>query len=125
MLSARRFLVLAAVALLLPAATSFEHFDLDRSFPEADTQVQADSVAAIDLWFTQVPQDEATRVRLIDGADELVPTGALVQSEEDQKAFSLPLEGSLAPGDYKVTWRSMAADGHAVSGDFTFQIGSN
>lgn len=113
-------LLLAAVPSNATPVADGLHFELDRSSPEADSTVP--SPGAIVLWFTQVPQDDATSVRLIDAAGEPVETGELVQDPEDRSVFVLPVGTPLAPGSYTVTWRSMAADGHVVRGDFGFTV---
>ena len=96
------------------------HFELDKSSPAADATVTSPS--SIDLWFTQVPQEESTSVRLVDAAGELVPTAGVVQDPEDGKHQSVAVNHTLPAGTYTVAWRSMASDGHVVRDDFAFQV---
>ncbi len=109
-------LLLVAVAAAVPGPLL--HFDLDHSLPEDGASVQ--EIAAVQLWFTGVPQDSATTVRLIDTAGELVETGALVRNVENKMAFSLPVTPTLPAGAYTVSWRSIGAGGHVVRGEFGF-----
>lgn len=113
---------LALLALLRPdAAESLDrlHLQLDRSSPEADAAVE--SPPEIRLWFSQVPQAEATSMRLILN-DQAVETEALEPDPDDAAVFAASIPGPLEPGSYTVAWRTMAADGHVVRGDFRFIV---
>jgi copper transport protein len=101
-------------------APAARHFQLARSLPAADSE--ASGPTAVVLWFTQRPQDDATTVRILDEGGEPVPAGALVHDPVDPTVFLLPVPDGLDEGDYTVTWRSMAADGHVVRGEFTFTV---
>lgn len=96
-----------------------QHFRLDRSAPEADTEVASPS--EIRLWFSQSAQEGATSIRLLDAEGELVATGAIEAFEADA-VHAVPIDGTLPPGAYTVSWRSMASDGHVVRGDFGFTV---
>jgi methionine-rich copper-binding protein CopC len=41
---------------------------------------------------------------------------------EPDAGIVLPIRGALAPGAYTVEWRTMAGDGHPVSGRFGFSV---
>lgn len=113
---------LALLALLQPGpAESLDrlHLQLDRSSPEADATVE--SPPEIRLWFSQVPQAEATSLRLIQG-NEPLETGALEPDPDDPSVFAASIPEPLSPGSYTVAWRTMAADGHVVRGDFRFTV---
>lgn len=114
---------LASVGLFALCGTllaSTYHFQLSKSLPEAGSAVS--SPAAIDLWFSQVPQEKATSIRLIGPDEEAIETGSVVQDREDGKHQSVSIDEALEAGEYTVAWRSMAADGHVVRGDFTFSV---
>ena len=112
--------VLALLPLLAAAGPAPRHLALSKSAPAADAVVEAPD--AIRLWFTQVPQEGATSVRLLDGAGEPVALGEPVADASDGRAFTAPVPGALAPGTYTVAWRTMAADGHVIRGDFAFTV---
>jgi methionine-rich copper-binding protein CopC len=124
----RVFAVLAAATALAmvappPASTADDlaaHLQLDRSAPEADTTVE--SPAEIRLWFSHVPQASATSMRLIRNGAPVEGVGALQPDEGDESVFAAPVEGPLEDGAYTVSWRTMAADGHVVRGDFSFTV---
>ena len=118
--SAHRLLPLAAVAILVGFTAQPFHFALDKSLPEADSA--GPSPEMVQLWFTQVPQDETTTIRVIDGNGDAVETGEVVQDGDDGKLQSIAIGQPLAPGSYTVAWRAMAADGHVVRDDFAFSV---
>lgn len=110
--------ILPLMLLVAAPVAAMLHFDLDRSLPEEGSSVHA--LSAVQLWFTAVPQDSATTVRLINSAGNLVETDPLTQDAENKMAFSLPVAPSLPAGAYTVSWRSIGADGHVVRGEFGF-----
>lgn len=114
--------VLSASVLSVPVASSAPpvHFDLARSAPAADSTVH--HVTEIRLWFTAVPQPNATSIRVVRAGGEAVPAGDVVQDPEDGRVAYVTLEEPLGPGAYTVAWRSMAADGHVVRGEFPFSV---
>jgi methionine-rich copper-binding protein CopC len=122
------FAVLAAAAALAmvsnpPAASADDlavHLQLDRSAPAADTTVASPS--EIRLWFSQVPQASATSLRLIRNGAPVDGVGELQPDAGDASVFAAPVERALQEGAYTVSWRTMAADGHVVRGDFSFTV---
>lgn len=113
--------LVAVVVSSSPApATPGVHLQLDRSHPAADTTLAAPG--EIRLWFSQVPQASATTVRLIRDGEPVSALGELAQDAGDGKVFAAPIRGTLPAGPYLVSWRTMAADGHVVRGDFTFTV---
>lgn len=115
--------VLLACAASMPAGPVQEdglHFGLRKSEPLADASVASPS--AVHLWFTEVPQENSARARVIDSNRELVPAGDIEQNDEDPTLFSVALEDTLAPGAYTVAWRGIGDDGHVVEGDFAFTV---
>lgn len=96
------------------------HFTLSQSAPEAGATLA--SPAEVRLWFTQVPQEGTTSIRLVDADGGLVHTGDVVQDPEDGQVFSIALHGTLAGGEYTVAWRAMGEDGHVVRDEFSFSV---
>jgi methionine-rich copper-binding protein CopC len=95
------------------------HFELKTSAPRADSTVAPTST--VQLWFTQVPQAGTTQIRVMKG-EVVVPMSDAAPDPEDPKSYLVTIERPLSPGAYRVMWRSMAADGHVVDGDFGFTI---
>lgn len=120
--------IVPAVALCLAASSSSGppasgpafHLQLDRSSPAADTTLA--SPPEIRLWFSQVPQASATSLRLIQNGEPVEGVGELKADASDGKVFAAPIQGTLQDGSYTVSWRTMAADGHVVRGEFAFTV---
>ncbi len=127
--------ILAAVAFATwPAATfagslgtpeaPVPHFELRSSAPMADSTVS--SASEVRLWFTQAPQDGTTQIRvrregaLLEVSD--VPTSNAQPAPDDPMVYFVSADRPLGSGHYEVRWRSMAADGHVVEGDFLFHV---
>lgn len=120
-----RRLMLAA---LLVAATGFSaerrHLRLARSEPMADSTVT--QVAAVRLWFSQPVELGVTSIRLSGEGDRAVPLAALTKASRDVATPVVAgIPGTLEPGRYVVTWRTMSRDGHAVSGTFAFTLAAS
>lgn len=115
-------LTIALVAALTtrPAVSEdVPHLRLVSSAPAADSTVASPS--EVRLTFSEAPQEGATRLRLLDAAEELVEVGALTAGDEGT-VFRAPVAATLADGAYSIAWRTMAADGHVVSGDVAFRV---
>ena len=109
----------APVPGLVGAVVPALHLELESSSPAADATVASPS--EIVLRFSQVPQDEATTVRLTrDGG--LVEVGEARPDDDDGSVIRVAVPDELGPGGYEVRWRTMAADGHVVRGDFRFSV---
>lgn len=113
--------ILAAAMLLIAAAPhAAMHLKLDRSEPAKDASVAA-SPAAIQLWYSQEPQVRLTTVKLTGpaGTMDLKPVSVV---DGDGRHLSAPVARPLAAGAYTVAWRTLAKDGHVVSGEFGFRV---
>lgn len=110
-------------AALLPAAASAArlHLALRRAEPAANAQV-AGPVRELRLWFTQRAELRVTTVKVTDAKGAEVATGALARGDAADAPIVAPLKAPLAPGAYTVRWRTMARDGHVVSGGYAFTV---
>lgn len=120
-------LALLAGTLALPEASRATpapalHFELKTSAPMADSTVAP--TGEVRLWFTQKPQDGTTQVRVMKG-DVRVPMTDAQADADDPTSYFVSIERPLSPGAYRVMWRSMAADGHVVDGEFGFSIAAS
>ena len=98
------------------------HFELSRSAPEAFATV--DSVAEIRLWFTEVPAERTTAIRVVDQASVQAPAGDVVQDVRNARVVSMALRRPLPPGRYTVMWEARGPDGHLVHDSFPFVVAS-
>jgi methionine-rich copper-binding protein CopC len=102
-------------------AASFRHLTLQRSAPEKDASL-AGPVAEVRLFFSEAPQAGATSVMLADASGAHVHTTVASVEETDAKQVFVRSEVPLPVGAYTVHWRTLAQDGHALSGEFGFRI---
>lgn len=95
------------------------HFQLVKSEPAVDTVV-GQAPDAVKLWFSQEPEIEGARVRVMGPDEVLVTMGDVHQDEADKTLVSAAILGEMQPGTQTVIWRAMGRDGHVVTGEFTF-----
>ncbi|MDX1568604.1 MAG: copper resistance protein CopC [Longimicrobiales bacterium] len=119
------FAVLCGLLVAAPSSPSPVelHLALEKSEPAAEAVVT--EVTEVTLWFTQRPQDETTSIRILNAEGDLVPSSDAAPLPEQPTVFRTVPEASLADGPYEVVWRTMAADGHVISGDFGFAVRSS
>jgi copper transport protein len=114
----RRALVLASlVALAMPAAAS-AHATLERTSPAFGTRDEQ-SPKAVRLSFDQSVDVLPNAIRVY-SAHGAILSGTTVASA-DTRTISAPVR-TLRRGGYTVRWRAVSADGHVVSGVFTFGV---
>lgn len=119
-----RALALVACAALLVlglARPLLAHLELVESTPAAGEEL-ARAPDALRLRFTQPVQLAFSEVRL-SGPGGAVEVGALALAADSGQVLVAPISGTLAPGDYTVRWRVAGADGHPISGEYTFRVG--
>ncbi len=118
----RRGLVLGLAALaLLPAAAS-AHARLDSTSPARGATV-ASEPAQVVFRFDEPVEATFGAVRVFDAGGGRVDDGRLVRPGGDQRQAGTALRRGLRDGTYTATYRVISADGHPVSGGFTFDIG--
>lgn len=101
-------------------ATNAElHFKLVKSDPASDT-ILGEAPEAVRLWFSQEPQMEGAKVRIMGPDEALVTMSDVHQNDADKNLVSADILAELQPGTHTVMWRAMGLDGHIVSGEFTF-----
>ncbi|HEX5617873.1 MAG TPA: copper resistance CopC family protein, partial [Solirubrobacteraceae bacterium] len=113
----KRLLAVALVALALPAAAS-AHATLAKTQPQYGTRVQqAPKVLRLEFDQTVDALPNAVRVysakgRLLSGSTRVTTGG---------RVLVVPVS-RLPRGGYTVRWRAVSADGHVVSGVYTFGV---
>ena len=113
----RRLLVVALAALAFPAAAS-AHATLIKTQPEYGTRVeQSPTVVRLDFDQTVDALPNAIKVYTADGKLLSGPT----HTTTGGRVMVTPVS-RLARGGYTVRWQAISADGHVVSGVFTFGV---
>ena len=103
----------------LYADAVIKHFALSSSTPKAESTVG--ELHAIQLTFTQVPQDDGRLIRLTSPQGQQVQLSA-VQMDAERIMSARIQGGSLVDGIYTVNWRGAGDDGHFVTGEYTFTL---
>lgn len=104
-------------AVLLGAVGSAAgHSELNRSVPAASA-VLKQPPDRIELHFNERVQLTALRLRHVGGKEIALPRRSIRQAASE--TIALP---ALAPGEYRVEWRIISADGHPAGGSIPFRI---
>ncbi len=112
------FLAAAVLVLGSGANAARAHDALTGATPAQDATVDT-SPSQVSLQFSQAPQALGTQV-LVSGPDgEPASEGAV---EVEGTRVIQPLVSDLPAGSYTVHWRVSSADGHPLSGSFTFAV---
>jgi copper transport protein len=120
----RRLAALAALALgaaLAPASPAAAHALLLRTEPAPQTTVKT-APSAVRLFFSEPVEVTFGAIRVFDVDGKRVDPGK-INRVGDGSQVDVPLTG-IKDGTYTVTWRAVSADGHPVSGGFTFYVGN-
>jgi copper transport protein len=113
----RRLLLVTVAALAFPAAAS-AHATLTRTSP-AFAERLARAPASVQLRFDQSVEALPDAIRVYDTEGRLVSRGTLTSPQK--LSVDAPVH-RLPRGGYTVRWRVLSADGHVVSGVFTFGV---
>jgi methionine-rich copper-binding protein CopC len=121
--SFRRALVLTGI-LVLPFLTAARptdafHLHLKRAEPGVNDTV-AVAPKVIQLWFTERPESAVARIELWGPGGAQVAVAKPTLAAGDDAPLTAQITGAMTPGAYKVVWRAMAGDGHAMRGSFGF-----
>ena len=114
----RRVLPLVALAALAFPAAASAHATLEQTVPQYGTRVES-SPKVVQLRFDQSVDALPNAIRVYSARGRLL-SGQTVTSA-DKRTISTPVE-TLKRGGYTVRWRAVSADGHVVSGVFTFGV---
>lgn len=114
---------LAVIALLFlslaPVSPASAHTETNRTTPNSGDTVDA-GIQKVSVTFTDkiLNLAESSEIVISDGSGEPVETACV---EVDDKSLSadafFPAEGI-----YKVVWRTVAEDGHPITGKFSFNV---
>lgn len=116
-------LVAALWALMLAGAgPALAHAGLSGSDP-ADGAVLDSAPKQVTLTFTESVSFLDGSLRVLSPANDRVNPRQAQHADGQANTARVALEGNLAQGTYTVAWRVVSADGHPISGAFTFSIG--
>ncbi|MFD3469010.1 copper resistance protein CopC [Streptomyces sp. NPDC058682] len=116
-------LVASVLALLFGgAAPALAHTALSGSDP-ADGSVLETPPRQVTLTFTESVSFPDAALRVLSPANERVNPRPAQHADGKGNTARVELADKLPEGTYTVAWRVISADGHPISGAFTFSIG--
>jgi copper transport protein len=118
----RRAVLVALLALAAAPAAASAHARLEGTSPQRGATV-AREPAQVVFRFDEPVEAKFGAVRVFDARGGRVDDGKLVRPGGNQRVAGVALRRGLADGTYTATYRVISADGHPVSGGFTFSIG--
>ena len=107
--------IVGLIAIAAPAAT---HFAVVKSTPSSN-QTVTDSPKRIQIWFSQVPVEAVSQIKLA-GADKAEVALGKVVADKESKSIAADVTAALKPGAYVASWRSAGDDGHVQTGELKF-----
>ncbi|HVD11649.1 MAG TPA: copper resistance protein CopC [Gaiellaceae bacterium] len=113
----RRLLVVTLAALAFPAAAS-AHATLLQKTPGFGQRLER-SPTVVRLSFDQSVKALGDAIRVFDAKGRLLSKGSV--SSADKLTVQAPVE-RLPRGGYTIRWRVVSADGHVISGVYTFGV---
>jgi copper transport protein len=114
-------LLTAVVMLLVSAAPASAHSELVSSTPANGTRL-GHAPQQVTLEFTEGINLIPDGLQLLDSRGDKVRTAA---PAAQGNTVTWPMPANLGAGAYVVNWRVISADGHPVSGAFSFGVGAN
>lgn len=108
--------VVFALIIMVLSQSLLAHTKLTSSVPAEGATVRV--LSEVRLEFSTVVK--LTAVKLEDDAGSEMALGPIPGGMA--AAFSIALDESPAPGKYVLTWRSVSADAHIVSGEVHFSV---
>ena len=108
--------VIFCIITVLLMGNALAHTNLSSSIPSDGSTTSAPS--EIVLEFSDAVR--LTSIALKGGSGDSVALGK--RPSGPAKVFRVKIEGSVTPGDYVVSWRSISSDSHVVSGEIRFTV---
>ena len=121
--AARRVALAATLAVLLSllfASPAAAHAELVSTTPANGAQLTRPPTE-VQMTFTESVNLLHDGIRLIDGLGAVVATP---DPTVERSTVIWPMPASLPEGTYIVTFRVVSADGHPISGAFSFGVGT-
>ncbi|MGI5194310.1 copper resistance CopC/CopD family protein [Streptomyces sp. CA-288835] len=113
----------AVLAFLLGGAgTASAHATLTGNEP-ADVSVLKTAPKQVTLTFSEGVSLSGGSLRVLSPKNLRVDRGTVTRAGGKADTARVTLSGKLPEGTYTVSWRVVSADGHPISGAFTFSIG--
>lgn len=121
----QRFLapIAGLTGVLVLASLVWAHTALERSEPARAAHL-AKPPTRIVLQFNEVVDPATSRVALVSPGGDTVQLVARRTADTARRVIEADATGMSVPGEWRVAWRLIGADGHAVTGSFEFHVDS-
>ncbi len=113
--------LISVFAVLFTAAPASAHATLVRTDPSAGA-ILDDAPSLVTLTFSESVGTSLGKITVVDPDGKAVQQGRITQSKGDEAAIKL--KSGLRQGTFLVSYRVISADGHPISGGYTFSIGA-
>jgi methionine-rich copper-binding protein CopC len=111
---------LIVIALLFTATSAWAHAFLDHAEPAVGSTVDT-PVTEIKIWFTERLEPAFSQIQVLDRHGKPVTQNRAKVDSDDPSLLKLSVP-TLAPGQYKVSWKVMSVDTHMTVGTFSFNV---
>ncbi|MBY4592853.1 MULTISPECIES: copper resistance CopC family protein [Rhizobium] len=78
--------------------------------------------ANLELTFSGPVDLARSTAVLLNAQGTALPTGKPFLSGPEGSIFKVPLDPTMAPGDYTVDWRVLSMDGRSAEGQYRFRV---
>lgn len=119
MVSPARTLLFLTTMLATPLVWAHAH--LTHQYPAANAEVTA-APQALTLNFSEGIEPGFSGATLTGPKQESIKTHPAKRNEQDHTQMIVPLDGTLKPGTYSVSWHVVSVDGHKTKGQYTFSV---
>ena len=119
LLMEKDFIRVLSILISLFALTALNvkaHTELSSSVPAANA---VDTVAPETITLSFSTEVRLTGLSMEDANGTAIEIGSIPAATQQEFVIPAP---ELQPGAYRVTWRAVGADTHAVSGEFRFEV---
>lgn len=77
---------------------------------------------AIKLYFTEAVKASVSGIKLLASDSSSVELAPLTLGTEKIAPLVATVKGKMVDGKYRVKWRTLGTDGHAMTDEFTFTV---
>jgi copper transport protein len=113
--------VVGLLVVLLPATPASAHATLLKTDPERGS-ILNEAPSAVTLTFSEAVGTRLGRLTVVDPDGKRATEGKMTQGKPTEATVALKKD--LRQGTYLVSYRVISADGHPISGGYTFSIGA-
>jgi copper transport protein len=118
-----RSLLLAASGIMVAAGALWAHAALVRSVPAKDARL-TDPPPVVVLEFNENVDPATSRVTLVGPAGDSIPLAPRRAADSSARMIEADVPPLPAPGSWRLEWRLIGADGHPVTGRYSFHVDS-